>query len=226
MKIHPVEQRSLEWMQLRAGIPTASEFDNLVTPKWEIRKGQTPATYLAKKLAERWLGGPIADFNTYDMDQGRILEEEAIPWFELERGVSVIGVGFITTDDGRVGCSPDGLIGDHSGIEIKCPAVHTHIGYALVGKLPDDYAAQVQGSLYVTGRQSWTFLSYHRRLPALLLFIEPDAKAQAALREALEQFLAKLEEGWNKLCEMNGGPPVRKVVTMSQPEPEYQDIIP
>jgi mannose/fructose-specific phosphotransferase system component IIA len=60
----------------------------------------------------------------------------------------------------------------------------------------------------------------------LLLFIEPDAKAQAALREALEQFLAKLEEGWNKLCEMNGGPPVRKVVTVSQPEPEYQDIIP
>ena len=52
---HP--QGSIEWMQARAGIPTASEFDNLVTPKWEVRTGQMPKTYLARKLAEWWQGG-------------------------------------------------------------------------------------------------------------------------------------------------------------------------
>ena len=52
MKIHDVAQKSADWMILRSGIPTASEFDELVTPEFEIRKGQKPASYLACKLAE------------------------------------------------------------------------------------------------------------------------------------------------------------------------------
>ena len=54
MKVHDVSQGSLEWLQLRAGVPTASEFDSLVSPTWEIRKGDMPRTYLHKKLAEWW----------------------------------------------------------------------------------------------------------------------------------------------------------------------------
>jgi Na+/alanine symporter len=64
MKIHEAGQGSVEWMQARSGIPTASEFDALVTPKWKVKTGDGPKTYLAKKLAEWWLGGPLASFNT------------------------------------------------------------------------------------------------------------------------------------------------------------------
>ena len=127
MKVHDVAQRSEAWMNLRSGIPTASEFDNLVTPKGEVRKGQMPQTYLAKKLAEFWLGGPLLTFNTFDMDAGTILEEEALPWFEWEFQLKVERPGFITTDDGLVGCSPDGWIAGFRGIEIKCPAPDTHV---------------------------------------------------------------------------------------------------
>lgn len=54
MKIHRwFEQKSVDWMMARAGKPTTSEFDQLVTTDFEMRKGQMPASYLAKKLAER-----------------------------------------------------------------------------------------------------------------------------------------------------------------------------
>lgn len=213
MKILPAPQGSVDWMLARSGIPTASEFDALVTPEFKLRTGDMPRTYLAKKVAEAWQGGPLAGFNVFDMDQGKILETEAVPWFELEYGQTVERVGLITTDDGRVGCSPDGLIGDESGIEIKCPEVHTHVGYLLNGWLPKDYAAQVHGSMFVTGRARWKFLSYRRHFPPLLLTIERDEKIQSTLSAALHLFLGKFDAAMAHLTEINGGPPTRRKVS-------------
>lgn len=226
MKISPYAQQTVEWMQARAGIPTASEFDNLVSPTGEVRTGKMPETYLHQKVAEYWLGGPIAQLNMFDAEQGRILEEEAIPWYELEYGVTVNRVGLITTDDGLCGCSPDGLIGEDCGIEIKCPAVHTHIGYLLKGKLPDAYVHQVQGSLYVTGFSSWKFVSYRRRLPALVLTVERDGEYQKAIYDALNLFLTKFEIAKKRLIELNGGPPKRFVRPAPQPEPQFESAMP
>ncbi len=195
-------------MQARAGIPTASEFDQLLTPELKIRTGDMPKSYLNKKLAEAWLGGPLPAFNSFDMDQGNILEEEAIPWFELEFGTTIERPGFITTDDGRVGCSPDGLLKD-GGLEIKCPLVQTHIGYLLGGKVPPQYLAQVHGSLFVTGLPCWTFISYHRKLPALHLRIQRDEKINRAIEVALLAFGVEFDAGMNRLEQLNGGPPAR-----------------
>jgi hypothetical protein len=219
--VSPHAQGSVDWAIARSGIPTASEFDNLVTPDFAIRKGEMPKTYLAKKLAEAWLGGPIASLNTFDMEMGKILEDEALPWFELESGLTVNRVGLITTDDGRIGCSPDGLLGDDSGIEIKCPATHTHIGYLLNGTLPKEYAAQVHGSMYVTGRKSWRFLSYCRRFPALLLTIERDEGIQGAIHTALIRFLEVFDDGMAALTKLNGGPPRRFKPNYPQPQQQY-----
>lgn len=208
MKIHNVPQGGSEWLILRAGIPTASEFDNLVTPKFEPRKGQTPETYLSKKLAERWMGGPLPTFTSFgDMEQGKILEEEARPWYALEYNVEVEQVGFVTTDDGRIGCSPDGLIGEDGGLELKCPTPHTHVDYLLDNKVPDEYLAQVHGALLVTGRPWWRFVSYRRNFPALVVQVNRDPKIQILLSEVLAEFNDKLERAFNRLQEINGGPP-------------------
>lgn len=235
MKIIECEQRSVEWMQARAGILTASEFNQILTPKLEPRKGQMVETYMAKKLAEWWLGGPLVDFNTFDMDQGEMLEKEAIPWYELEYSVEIQRVGFITTDDGSAGCSPDGLMrtgpGDHhawwKGLEIKCPKIYTHLGYVLDGKLPDEYAAQVHGSLYVTGLSVWTFVSYHRKTPALVLSVQYDGSIAGRIREAIEAWLIKFEQAKERLIEINGGPPPRlieKPKPTPKPEPKEEDF--
>lgn len=228
MKIHNVEQGSVEWMHLRAGIPTASEFDALITPLGEVRTGEGPKTYLAKKVAEAWQGGPLLEFNVFDMEAGKVLEEEARPRFEADNNCDVISVGFITTDDGRIGCSPDGLIGDNCGLEIKCPKVETHVGYLLRGTLPKDYVAQVQGSMFVTGYKKWKFLSYRRRFPNLMLTIAPDDKIQKALKEALGAFKDNFDAAMKRMEEINGGPrPVfRRPAPPAEPKEDNYEIVP
>ena len=213
MKIIPCQQNSLEWLVARAGIPTASEFDQLVTPDFKPRKGQMPESYLARKLAEAWIHGPLPGHCTLDMEFGKILEEEARPWYEFTFSESVQCVGLVTTDDGRIGCSPDGLLGDTGGIEIKCPEAHTHVRYLLEGEVPDNYLAQVHGSMFVTGRPFWKFVSYRRRFPALVKVIERDDRIQTVLAEVLTAFLEKFDAEMARLVEMNGGvrPPAPKI---------------
>lgn len=206
MTIHDVAQGSVEWGLLRAGKVTASEMDALISPTGEVRTGEGPKSYLAKKVAEAWQGGPLLEFNSFDMEAGQILENEALPWFEAMTGSDIKTVGFITSDDGRIGCSPDGLIGDNCGIEIKCPKVETHVGYLLDGRLPKAYVAQVHGSMFVTGFNQWKFISYRRRFPNLVLTIERDEKFQNALSEALDSFLERFEQSMKRMEEINGGP--------------------
>lgn len=199
MKVLNFPQGSAEWKQARLGIPTASEFDSLISPKWEIRTGQGPTTYLCQKICERFLGAYKDDGSSFAMNNGSILEHEALPWFEFTHEIKVDRVGFCTTDDGKIGCSPDGLIGEDGGIEIKCPQPENHLRFMFDGVLPKEYAAQVHGSMFVTGRKFWYFMSYSRQFPALLLRVERDDGIQAAIRLALADFTKKLESKYGEL---------------------------
>lgn len=214
MKIHTdIAQGSVDWLLLRAGKVTASELDALISPLGKIREGDGVTTYLNQKLCELWTGGPLQSLQgIFDVDQGQILEERAKPAFTFHTGIEIQNVAFITTDDGKAGCSPDGLIGDTSGVEIKCPRIETHIGYLLAGKLPKQYVAQVQGSMFVTGFKTWHFFSYNRQLPPLHLVIQRDEEFQEALSEAVNDFNIRLDDGMKRLEILNGGPRKRKVV--------------
>ncbi len=157
----------------------------------------------------------------------------------MEYGLKIQPVGFVSDSDERFGCSPDGLIGwdglnsDHptefrdtiitgsSGIEIKAPALATHIKYLLNGELPEDYFGQVQGSMWVTGCQTWHFLSYPLAcyldgFPPLHLVIERDEKFCANLEESIPAFIAKYDAAFNVLCEKNGGAPKPPTPTPTQ----------
>lgn len=228
MKIHTdLAQGSVEWLLIRAGKVTASEMDALITPLGKIRTGDGVTTYLNQKLCERWTGGPLLQLQgIFDVEQGQILEERAKPAFTLQTGLELTSVAFVETDNAKVGCSPDGLIGETSGVEIKCPRIDTQIGRLLAGVLPKEYVAQVQGSMFVTGRQTWHFFSYHTRLPAFHLIVDRDEAFHEALNEAIENFLARMEEGWARLCELNGGPPVRPVYQTPQPQPAFASETP
>lgn len=208
MKIHDVAQNSVEWMVARSGIVTASELDAIISPLWKPRDGEGRLTYQAEKLAEQWIGGPLPSVQgVFDMEQGKILEDEAKPFYTLTTGEEITNVGFITSDDGMTGCSPDGLIGDDCGIEIKCPNLANHLRYLLENKLPKQYAAQVHGSMFVTGRTRWKFMSYRRNFPPLILTIERDEEIQGKISDALESFFEDFDVAMKKLITINGGRP-------------------
>lgn len=217
MKIHPAAQGSFEWHQARLGLPTASDLDNLITPGWEIRKWSTelPNTYLARKLAEWWSGTCEEVPSTFDMMQGQVLEEWAVPWYEREFDTSIQRVGLCLLNDESFGGSPDGLIGDDCGIEIKCPTRTVHTKYLIRGGVPPDYSQQVHACMYVTGRKHWKFVSYRRTFPQLVVDVEFDEDKQAVIQEALALFNNRLGEAKTRLCNLNGGPPRR----FSKPQP-------
>lgn len=222
MKIHrEFEQLSPAWMQAHIGVITVSCFDSLVDSRFDLRKGEMPKSLLAWKLAEWWQDGPLPGFGSFATEQGTILESEAIPWYELETGEQVERIGFITNDAADVGCSPDGLLGDDCGIEIKSPEAKTHVGYLLKGELPKEYAAQVHGSMYVTGFTTWKFLSYRRGFPPFMLTVERDDEIQKKLAIALDWWVRIFKLGQEHLTDLNGGPPERKTEKLSGERPRF-----
>lgn len=226
MKIHPAAPNSLEWLLARAGVVTASEFDQVVTPEFKPRTGEMVRSYLARKVAEKWLGSPLSGYQSIDMEIGQVLEERAIPFYELETGQTITRVGLVTNNEGTIGCSPDGLIGEHSGIEIKAPRPETHVKYLLNGVLPKEYAPQVHGGMFVTGRPEWVFMSFCRGFPPFILTVERNTEIQQALDDAIGDFVTALVLAMIKLTEINGGPPRRSTFQPQQPQQPFVSTMP
>jgi len=98
------------------------------------------------------------------MERGTILEPDARAAYEVESGLLVDEVGFVMHDELPTGGSPDGLIGDDGGLEVKCPGAAAHLDY-LKGAMPNDYRLQVIHSLWLTGRAWWDFASFNPDFP-------------------------------------------------------------
>jgi hypothetical protein len=190
MKILTMEQGSPEWEFARLGIPTASRFDALLTPKTMKPSTQAEA-YMAELLAEYLLGQPLDWGSSGFMERGTEMEPEARKWYEFTYDVEVETVGFVTRDDGLVGGSPDGLAGADGVLEIKCPGALKHVQYML-GTHPD-HRGQVQGYMKLTDRSWCDILSYHPDLPPVVFRTERDEKYLSALDAVLEPFVERLE---------------------------------
>jgi hypothetical protein len=117
-------------------------------------------------------------------------------------------VGFIQADGGMAGCSPDGINYQiPMGYEVKSPYRHTHLGYLLRGEMPPEYMPQVQCSMLVTGYKAWTFFSYAPQFPAFALVVPRDEEYIQRLWDVIERFNQRLQRSYERLVELNGGPP-------------------
>lgn len=193
MKIVPCTQGSEKWLQAHVGRPSASRFDKVLTPlgKLSAQSGK----YLHALVAERLLGKPIgADEMTDWMQRGLVMEQYAIPWYELQADLTTEAVGFVTTDDGRVGCSPDRLVAASGLLECKCPAAGTHVGYLLNdGSLSAQYRVQIMGQLWVTGSAWCDALSYCEGFPPVCERNERDEPFIRTLADAVGEFCDRLD---------------------------------
>lgn len=201
-----IEQGSALWLAARAGIPTASELGKILKKDFTLRTGEGPQTYLMTKLAERYLRRPLQSLGSWAMEQGSLLEEDAWPTLAFELGVEIERVGLCTTDDGKIGCSPDGIIWTPTpiGVEIKSLQPVNHLKCLLSGEVPEDYIWQIHGGMYVTGFTSWYFYAYSKLFPTLIKKVERDEEIMAKLDAHLGVFNRLLDAEYERLVNSCG----------------------
>lgn len=187
------EQGTPEWFKARLGIPTASEFSKLITPKTGKPSAQAEG-YMHRLLAEWMIGEPLDDAVGAWLERGTELEQRAVSFYEFDREVEVRRVGFVKRDDGMAGCSPDGLIDPNGGLELKCPAAHTHVRYLLGEDVPPDYRAQVQGSIMICERDWWDFCSWNPAMPSVIVRVHRDEAYIKTLGNILDAFVETMLE--------------------------------
>jgi len=209
MITYRVDQGSIEWQQLRIGIPTASRFSHIITPKThKLSASATP--YLHEKLAEWLLGEPADAASSGFMDRGSDLEAEAIRWYEFTNDMTVDRPGFILRDDRLAGCSPDGLVGDDGGLEIKCLSASNHVG-ALLGSA-NEYPVQIQGCMWLCERTWWTRLYYNPAMPPVVVRVERDDSFIALLAVTVNAFIGRLQSAQARLLELGCKPRPPKIL--------------
>ena len=183
LKILEAEQGTQEWLDARLGRPSASQFSKLITTSG--KPSASADDYISEMIAERITGESEPIYVNEWMQRGTELEPEARATYEFIHGVDVNEVGFILDDSGEFGCSPDGLVGDDGGVEFKCPAPKNHIAWSRKGVCPSKHYAQVQGCLYITGREWWDFMSYHPEMKPFIVRVERDEKFIEKLAEQI-----------------------------------------
>lgn len=161
---HP--QGSPEWLAARVGRATASRFSAVLA---KIKSGEAAdrRNYRTELVVERLTGLPAPSFMSFDMKIGVEREPFARSEYEAKFGQFVTETGFCQHDTLLAGSSPDGLIDDDGGLEIKCPNRSTHFGYLSLppGTPPPEYVAQIQGNLWITDRKWWDFVSFNPEFP-------------------------------------------------------------
>lgn len=183
-----VEQGSEEWFESRRGIPTASMFATVMAKG----QGKTRTKYLYQLAGEILTGQPMDTFSNAHMEHGKEVEAEARAAYELLNDVEVQEVGFIR--NGRKGASPDGLIGETGGLELKRKLPHLLIEIHKADAMPTEYRAQVQGGMWVAERDWWDFGAYYPGLPMFTKRVYRDEKYIANLAIEVSSFLDDLDE--------------------------------
>jgi putative phage-type endonuclease len=191
------EQGSPEWLASRLGRPSASNFGRLVTGSG--KPSSSAESYINEMIAERLTGRSKPFYTNEHMERGNALEPEAREAYEFITDFEVVETGFILHDSEEFGCSPDGLVAEQGGLEIKCPSDSVHVSYLRAGKVPSKYYQQVQGCLWITGREWWDFMSYHPEMPHLLVRAHRNEKYIEAMAEQVEKAVKTIVEETERL---------------------------
>lgn len=163
MIFHNVQQNTDEWLALRVGKATASNFACFMANNGKAF-GDPAKRYALQLALERATGNRAEySFSNEHMERGHEQEPIAKMLYEQERYVDVSNGGFF--DCGEYGDSPDGLVGSDGVIEIKSVIAPTHYATLMRGSFDPAYRWQLVGHLDCTGRDWVDFISYCADFP-------------------------------------------------------------
>jgi hypothetical protein len=203
-------QGSPEWFSSRCGLITASRF---VDVREKLKSGKNAGTYKAVadkyafKLACERISGELLDcpeFSPWQAKRGNELEPEARAKHEETKGIFVDEVGLAISDCGKYGASVDGTIDDDGISEYKCYLDPLKIKEITLSGSIDEVKDQVQGGLWITGRQYAHFCLYCPPLKSVgldfqLIEIQRDDEYIEALKSDLEEFNNHVESYVNQI---------------------------
>ena len=189
-----MQQGTDEWFAARLGKVTASRAADVMTKKGSAAR----ANLLAQLVLERLTNTKGESFSSAAMQWGVDQEPFARAAYEAHSGVWVDTVGFVQHPTiERAGASPDGLVGHDGLVEIKCPNTATMIDTLLTGKVPSNYATQMQMQMACTGRAWCDYAVFDSRMPVKAqLFVkrvQRDQKFIDDLNKEIIEFLAEVE---------------------------------
>lgn len=191
-----VPQGSDQWRLARAGLATASRFAAIMATTRTGGEAADRRNYRADLLVERLTGRPLDGFQTAAMRQGVEREPQSRVAFEAETGLTVRQVGMFKHPELDAAASPDGLIGERIGLELKNPERATHLRYLQTPTIPPEYEWQVQGQCWLCGLDEVYFASYNPDFPDHLQLavrrVRRDDKAIARLDAEVRKFLGEV----------------------------------
>jgi len=206
MKIHNVEQRTEEWLNLKLGAISGTRL------KGVMAKNNLPLIY--ELLAEDLAGLQDPIFVNDAMQRGIDREIVAKTQYEQITFNKVDDIGFIecTSIDG-VGLSPDGLVKEkdvyNGAVEIKCPNSKKHLEYIHGDRIPGEYIYQVVMYFICVDTLEWLdFVSFDDRVKACPIHIvrvtrnELNDKINECY-EALIKFNEKKTKYYNEILKNN-----------------------
>jgi hypothetical protein len=179
-------QRIDEWYEARRGRLTASNFRRVLA-KPTSKTYQRYIVHVARQI----IGAPdlLDDEDTPWYAHGRNWEAEALGSYVFETGIVVQQVGFIVHPQyDFIGASPDGLVDDDGGTEIKCRKSLAAFNASVLAGVDSEHLPQIQGCMWVTGRQWWDYVSYYKK-PEMMEF---DLHIHRVFRD--ENYIARIEQ--------------------------------
>jgi predicted phage-related endonuclease len=203
LRIIDCEQNSPAWHAARCGRVTASRVADIVR-KTKTGVSKMRQTYMGELIAERLSGVQEDGFTSGPMKWGKENEDAARAEYALLYGGELRKVGFIIHHSiDMAGSSPDCLVNDDGGLELKCPNTATHVATLLGAPFDPDYILQCQWNMACTGRAWWDLVSFDPRLPAEMQLhrvrIHRDPIRIAELESEVRKFIAEVDETISQL---------------------------
>jgi len=202
IEIFDFAQGSTEWHQIRSVIPTTSKFKDVMAKG----EGKMRTGYMHDLIGARMTGEVGESFSNMHTERGHEWEPEVRDLYALTNDVEPRQVGFVRNSAicsfGPVGSSPDSLVGEKGGLEIKTRLPRLQIELLLSNKVPTAHAAQIQGEIAVCDLEWIDFVSYCRGMPVFTARVNRDSAYIVNMMREVGQFYEEMLELEHKLRAM------------------------
>lgn len=226
---YDVIQRTEEWSQLRCGILTASEIENIIQPKKllpsEPKDKDDFIELVYEKAAQRINQYVEPTFQSFDMMRGLLDEPDAK--IEYEKHYAPIkDCGFVTNDKfGFVmGFSPDGLVGDDGQVQCKSRKQSFQIKAISKNRVPKECVIQMQSELLISERAWSDYITWCGGMKMAVIRMEADKIIQDAIVSAATLFNDNLNKLLAEYKERIEDPTMRLIDTKRRP-PESEILV-